>query len=183
MTVNQNIDRNCDYSTIINKYKDLAFNIALKITKNELDSEEIVQDSFVKAFNGMNKFKKESQFSTWFYRIVYNTAVSSIRHKKHSTIEIDEKLTDTLENNQVEYAIKNLDELDRKQLIKEALAKLNAIDYTILSLYYYEDLSLEEISKIVEKGKNYLKVLLQRARLKLYKGLSISLKKELKELR
>ena len=130
----------------------------------------------------MNKFKNESQFSTWFYRIVYNTAISSIRHKKRIAIEIDDNLTDTLENNSIECAIKNLDESDRKQLIKEALAKLNAIDYTILSLYYFDDLSLKEISKIVEKEKSYLKVLLQRARFKLYNALSISLKKELKEL-
>ena len=58
MATNQNIDPISDYSTIINKYKDLAFNIALKITKNEQDSEEVVQDSFVKAFKGLNKFKK-----------------------------------------------------------------------------------------------------------------------------
>jgi RNA polymerase sigma factor (sigma-70 family) len=182
MLANQNSNQNCDYSAIINKYKGLAFNIALKITKNELDSEEIVQDSFVKAFRGLSNFKNQSQFSTWFYRIVYNTAISSIRHKKHIAIEINDKLTSTLENNQVEGAIKNLDEWDRKQLIKEALAKLNAIDYTILSLYYYEDLSLKEISKIVGKDKNYLKVLLQRARVKLYDGLSNSLIRELKEL-
>jgi RNA polymerase sigma factor (sigma-70 family) len=168
---NKNINRNCDYSVIINKYKDLAFNIALKITKNEQDSEEIVQDSFVKVFKGLNNFRNESQFSTWFYRIVYNTAISSIRHKKHAAIEIDDKLIATLENNQIECAIKNLDEYDRKLLIKEALAKLNAIDYTILSLYYFEDLSLKEISKIVEKDKNYL-----------YNGHSISIKRELKEL-
>jgi RNA polymerase sigma factor (sigma-70 family) len=182
MTANQNSNLNCDYSTIINKYKDLAFNIALKITKNEQDSEEIVQDSFVKAFQGLDKFKKESQFSTWLYRIVYNTAISSIRHKKHTSVEIDDNLTASFENNQIECAINNLDEYDRKQLIREALAKLNELDYTILSLFYYEDLSLKEISKIVEIKKNYLKVLLQRARLKLYNGLSISLKKELKEL-
>lgn len=182
MPANQNNNQNCDYLAIINKYKDLAFSIALKITKNEQDSEEIVQDSFVKAFKGLSNFKNESQFSTWFYRIVYNTAISSIRHKKHIVIEIDDKLTATLENNQIEGAIKNLNENDRKQLINEALAKLNAIDYTILSLYYYEDLSLNEISKIVEKEKSYLKVLIQRARVKLYNSLSISIKRELKEL-
>jgi RNA polymerase sigma-70 factor (ECF subfamily) len=182
MATNQNTDLKSDYSKLIDKYKDLAFNIALKITKNEQDSEEVVQDSFVKAFRGLNKFKNESQFSTWFYRIVYNTAISSIRGKKHISVAIDENITDTFENNQIECAINNLEEYDRKQLIKEALAKLSELDYTILSLYYYEDLSLNEISKIVDKRKNYLKVLLQRARLKLYNGLSISLKKELHEL-
>lgn len=182
MITNQNINQNCDYSTIINKYKDLAFNIALKITKNEQDSEEIVQDSFVKAFNGLNNFKNESKFSTWFYRIVYNTAISSIRHKKHITVDIDDNLSGVMEINQIEGDIKNLDSKDRKRLIEEALTKLNELDYTILTLYYYEEMTLTEISKIVEKKKKYLKVLLQRARLKLYKGLSNSLKKELKEL-
>jgi RNA polymerase sigma factor (sigma-70 family) len=182
MTADQHSIKDCDYSTIIDKYKDLAFNIALKITKNEQDSEEIVQDSFVKAFNGLNNFKKESQFSTWFYRIVYNTAISSVRHQKYIAVEIDYKLTNTLGNNQIESAINKLDENDRKVLIKEAMEKLNELDYTLLSLYYYEDLSLKEISKIVEMKKNYIKVLLQRARIKLYNGLSTSLKKELKEL-
>lgn len=182
MSTNQNINQDSDYSAIINKYKDLAFNIALKITKNEQDSEEVVQDSFVKAFRGLNKFKNESQFSTWFYRIVYNTAISSERYKKHPIVEINDNLSDALENSQIERAVNNLDAYDRKRLISEALSKLNELDYTILSLYYYEDLSLKEISKIVEKKKNYLKVLLQRARLKLYNGLSVSLKKELKEL-
>lgn len=182
MSTNQNINQYSDYSAIINKYKDLAFNIALKITKNEQDSEEVVQDSFVNAFRGLNKFKNESQFSTWFYRIVYNTAISSVRYKKHPIVEINENLSVALENSQIEGAVNNLDTNDRKRLISEALSKLNELDYTILSLYYYEDLSLIEISKIVDKKKNYLKVLLQRARLKLYNGLSVSLKKELKEL-
>lgn len=182
MATDQNTNQICDYSAIIDKYKNLAFNIALKITKNEQDSEEIVQDSFVKAFKGLNKFKNESQFSTWFYRIVYNTAISSIRRKKHNIVEIDDNLTDALENSQIERSINNLDAYDRKRLISDALSKLNELDYTIISLYYYEDLSLKEISKIVEKEKNYLKVLLQRARLKLYNGLDVSLIKELKEL-
>ncbi len=182
MTVNQNSNQDWDYSAIINKYKDLAFNIALKITKNEQDSEEIVQDSFVKAFRGLNKFKNESQFSTWFYRIVCNTAISSVRPKKYTVVKIDDNLTDVFENNQIERAVNNLDSYDRKRLLSEALSKLNELDYTVLSLYYYEDLSLKEISKIVDKKINYLKVLLQRARLKLYNELSVSLKKELKEL-
>jgi RNA polymerase sigma factor (sigma-70 family) len=182
MVANQHSNQFCNYSAVIDKYKDLAFNIALRITKNEQDSEEIVQDSFVKAFNGLNNFKNESQFSTWFYRIVYNTAISSIRYKKHFAVEIDGNQTGSLNNIQIEYTVKNLDAQDRKLLISEALAKLNELDYTILTLYYYEEMSLKEISKVVDQKKNYLKVLLQRARLKLYDGLSTSIKKELKEL-
>lgn len=182
MAIDQHTKLKSDYSAIIDKYKDLAFNIALKITKNEQDAEEVVQDSFVKAFRGLKNFKNESRFSTWFYRIVYNTAISSIRCRKQNTVGIDDNLAEEDGSEQIENGIRNLEESDRKMLITESLAKLNELDYTILTLYYYEDLSLNDISKIVAKDKNYLKVLLQRARIKLYNGLSASLKKELKEL-
>lgn len=171
-----------DYKTLIDKHKDLAFNIALKITKNEQDSEEIVQDSFVKAFRGLGNFKKESQFSTWFYKIVYNTAISSIRRKSIDSILINDYMCDSIEGNQIENVLEKLDASDRKLLIRESLAKLNENDYIILSLYYYEELSLKEISKVVGKKSNYLKVLLQRARIKLLNSLSQSIKHELKEL-
>ena len=177
-----NTNQDHDYSTLINKYKDLAYSIALKITKNDLDSEEIVQDSFLKAFNGLKNFKNESQFSTWFYRIVYNTSISSIRRKKYQSVEIDNKMIAQYENTQLENVLMKLDDQDRKHLISEAMSKLSEIDYTVLSLFYYEELSLKNISKIVNKDQNYLKVLIQRARIKLYQSLSSASKLELKGL-
>lgn len=181
MVFSQNNNQESDYIALIDKHKDLAFNIALKITKNEQDSEEIVQDSFVKAFNGLSNFKNESQFSTWFYKIVYNTAISTIRSKRINTVDIDNYVSN-IEINSIENELKRLDESDRKSLINDSLSKLSELDYTILSLYYYEELSLKEISKVIGKDGNYLKVLLQRARLKLFNSLSETLKNELKEL-
>lgn len=178
----ENIDDDFDYASLINKYKDLAYNIALKITRNEQDSEEIVQDSFLKAFKGLDQFKYESQLSTWFYRIVYNTAISSIRKKKLQSVEINNKIIAQYENNQLESVYLKLDDSDRKKLINDAMAKIGELDYTVLSLFYYENLSLREISKIVNKNENYLKVVLQRARIKLYQAFGSASKIELKEL-
>jgi len=182
MVHSQSNNQESEYRALIDKHKDLAFSIALKITKNEQDSEEIVQDSFIKAFKGLSYFKNESQFSTWFYKIVYNTAISAIRREKIDAIEINDYTCDKLECNHIESVLEKLNDSDRKLLIRDTLAKLNEIDYTILSLYYYEELSLKEISKVVGKKSNYLKVLLQRARIKLFNSLSQSLKNELKEL-
>jgi DNA-directed RNA polymerase specialized sigma subunit len=72
--------------------------------------------------------------------------------------------------------------IDRKQLIKEAFAKLNAIDYTILSLYYYEGLSLKEISKIVERKKKLFKSFTSESKVKIIQRTQYFIKKELKEL-
>jgi len=182
MALLQNDNKEIVYKALIDKHKYLAFNIALKIMKNEQDSEEVVQDSFIKVLNGLSKFKNESQFSTWFYKIVYNTAISAIRRKKIQTVEVNDNVGDIFECNQIESVLEKLNESDRKILISDSLSKLNELDYTILSLYYYEELSLKQISKVVGKKSNYLKVLLQRARIKLYNSLSKPLKLELKEL-
>ena len=50
--------------------------------KNEMEAEEVLQDCFLKTYNSLSSFKQESKFSTWFYRIVYNTTLSKVSAKK-----------------------------------------------------------------------------------------------------
>jgi RNA polymerase sigma factor (sigma-70 family) len=170
------------YSKLIEKYKDMAYTIALKITGNEQDSEEIVQDSFVKMFQGLNKFKNESKFSTWFYRIVYNTSISFLRNRRIKTVDIESVFFDKSLIYSLDNTIQNLNQQDRSDLIQTAMNKLGELDYTILTLYYFENKSLKEIARITGENRGYLKVLLQRARIKLYGEFSHSLKTEIKEL-
>jgi len=170
------------YSKIVDKYKDLAFTIALKITGNMQDAEEIVQDAFVKAFQGMDKFKGESRFSTWFYRIVYNTAISKSRLKHNNIQKIEWEHNAKTDFSELNNAIENLDREDRQNLIREAMAKLDQLDYTILTLYYLEGKDFKDIATITGQKRGYLKVLMQRARHKLYNTLDHTVKKELKEL-
>ena len=71
-----------DYSIIVDRYKDKAFSLLKKMLKNEQDAEETLQDCFIKAYNSLSSFKGEAKFSTWFYRIVYNTALTNCHQKK-----------------------------------------------------------------------------------------------------
>ena len=64
------------YALLVNKYQSMAFTLALSITKNREDAEEVAQDAFVKAYNNLNTFKGKSKFSTWLYQIIYRTALS-----------------------------------------------------------------------------------------------------------
>lgn len=70
------------FSYFIEKYKDMAFSIAFRIINNREDAEEIVQDSFLKAFKSLKKFRQDSKFSTWFYRIVVNHSLSKLKREK-----------------------------------------------------------------------------------------------------
>ena len=65
-----------DFALIVDRYKDRAFSLLCGIVKNQMDAEEALQDSFIKAFNALKSFRQEAKFSTWFYKIVYNTGIT-----------------------------------------------------------------------------------------------------------
>ena len=67
------------YAYLIDKYKNMAYTIAIKIVKNTEDAEEVAQDSFLKAFQKLETFKGDSKFSTWLYTIIYRNAISKTK--------------------------------------------------------------------------------------------------------
>ena len=69
------------FRLLVDKYKTMAYHIAIQVVRNNEDAEEIAQDAFLKAYQSIKSFKGESKFSTWFYRIVYNLAISKTRKK------------------------------------------------------------------------------------------------------
>ena len=66
---------------LIDKYKDIAYNLALSIVKNGDDAKDITQDSFLKVLENINRFRSDSKFSTWLYRIVYNQSIGFAKKK------------------------------------------------------------------------------------------------------
>ena len=66
------------FGYVIEKYQTLALNIALPFVKNGEDAEEIVQDAFVKVYRFIRQYNGESRFSSWLYKIVYNTALTKL---------------------------------------------------------------------------------------------------------
>ncbi|MEM9300430.1 MAG: sigma-70 family RNA polymerase sigma factor, partial [Bacteroidota bacterium] len=77
------------YKILIDKYKVYAFTLAMNVLGNREDAEEVAQDSFIKAFKNLKKFNREAKFSTWFYRIVTNTAITRTRKSRIVGEDID----------------------------------------------------------------------------------------------
>jgi RNA polymerase sigma factor (sigma-70 family) len=161
------------YALLVNQYKSYAYTIALKIVRDNEEAEEVAQDAFIKAYQHLGKFHQEAKFSTWLYRIVFNTAISYQRkHKlKKESIEIV-KYAAAAENPE------KAEQEDRKRFIKKAMQKLAAADQTVITLFYLDELNLEEIGQITGTNSNAVKVKLHRARKKLAEELQGILKKE-----
>ena len=77
------------YRELVNRHKDYAFTIAYRILNNREDAEEAAQDAFVRAFNALPNFNRESKFTTWFYRVIINAALTIQQKKKITTENID----------------------------------------------------------------------------------------------
>ncbi|HLO60716.1 MAG TPA: RNA polymerase sigma factor [Bacteroidales bacterium] len=153
-----------EYEVLVNRYKDLAFTIAFRILNNREDAEEAAQDSFIKAFRGLSSFRKDSGFSTWLYRIVYNTAVSKKRLKKQIFQNIDElPLSDLTDAPKYDFDAM----AERGMILEKAMQRLPEEDRVLITLFYVNESSVEEIQQITGMSKSNIKVRLFRSRKKL----------------
>jgi RNA polymerase sigma-70 factor (ECF subfamily) len=170
------------YAALVDKHKDMVFTVALRIVRNREDAEEIAQDVFIKAFQALASFKKESKFSTWLYRIVYNTAISKTRKKNIETTDLNYDLVENYSEDDINENLNRLDNNEQKKIINTVIKKLNPEDYMLVTLYYFEEKSTEEISEIVHLSQSNVKVKLFRIRKKLYEEIQRILKSQHKEI-
>lgn len=160
------------YAQLVDEHKSYAYTIAFKVTQNKMDAEEVAQESFIKAFQYLKGFKKGARFSTWLYRIVFNTAISYKRKNKKvfETIAITHESAEETES--------SLEGNDKKVFIRKALDQLNEADRLSLQLFYLKEFSLEEVAELMGQKINTTKVRIHRARHRLADELTALLKKE-----
>ena len=156
------------FAYFVETYQDMAFTIAHRICGNVQDAEDIVQESFVKVYRNLHAFRGESKFSSWLYRIVYNTAVSFTKVKlwlKDPETEVSavQAISDFDTEKQIEDA-------ERTEMVAHVLNQMPKGDALLLTLYYMEDNPVKEIAKITGLNDSNVKVKLFRAR-KLFKEL------------
>ncbi len=169
------------FSYLVDKYKQRAYTLALRIVRNEQDAEEVSQDAFLKAFRALKKFKRQSSFSTWMYRIVYNTALSRIRKRRTYTMSLDtEHLEISVDSTTQVY--RTLLNEDRKKFLNIAIGKLSEEESTLIDLYYNHEKPMDEIGIIMNLSHVNVRVKLFRARKKLHIYLDKVLKTELKDI-
>jgi RNA polymerase sigma-70 factor (ECF subfamily) len=169
------------YRALIDTYKDLAFTLANNIVVNREDAEEIVQDAFVKAFVSLKSFKGNARFSTWFYRIVVNTSLNKKKQKKFDKVVVDPHIEEEIADAGV-FPVNRFTNKEQTRFIKAALVTLVEAERVCLTMYYLNELSVEEISGLTGFSTSNIKVLLHRGRKHMYDQLRLILKDELHHL-
>jgi RNA polymerase sigma factor (sigma-70 family) len=160
----QRIQAAC-FACLLDKYSRPVHSLILKVVRNREDAEELAQDVFMKVFKHLSSFKGECSFSTWIYRIAYNTAISETRKKRHEFLAIEESVINNVSEQEVAEA---LDSSDQIQMLDAALAQLPPDERAIILLFYMKEKTIDEVATITGLTASNIKVKLHRIRKKLF---------------
>lgn len=145
------------YEEIVNTYANKLFKVCYLMLKDEKEAEDVVQETFIKVFKNIASFRGESSIYTWIYRIALNISRDVIRKRQEVLSFEDEWIGEEDVEEKVEESI------DR-EVLRRSLKSLNPIYRECLILFYFEDLSIREISQILDESEGTIKSKLSRGR-------------------
>lgn len=166
------------FSDIVSLYQHKLYQICYRMLSNRQEAEDIAQEAFVRAFTNLHTFDQKRKFSTWLYRIATNLCIDRIRKKKpdyyldaevsgtdglnmYSNIAIDEKLPE-----------EKVEQMELQDRIQYEISRLPDKYRSVIVLKYIEELSLKEISDILEMPLGTVKTRIHRGREALRKQLN-----------
>lgn len=156
------------FACLLDKYSRPVYSIILKIIRNREDAEELTQDVFMKVFKHLPSFKGECSFSTWIYRIAYNTAISETRKKKHEFLAIEDTVINNVTEQEITAMMEETDSYEQTEKLDAALAQLAPDERAIILLFYMREKTADEVAAITGLTVSNVKVKLHRIRKKLY---------------
>lgn len=155
------------YEHFLRAYSEQVFRLIVRVVDNREDAEELTQDVFLKAFEKLPSFRRESSFATWVYAIAYRAALSQARKRTYDEHMMDEHELATLSDTLVDEALDDTTK-HRLRLLRKAIPRLAPEEQLLVSLFYREEKSLQEMASITGLKEGNLKVKLHRIRKKLY---------------
>ncbi len=154
-------DRNAQMQ-LYRKYCDGMFSVAMRFLRNEDDAEDVLQESFIKAFQRIDQYKGEVTFGAWLKRIVVNGCIDFLKSQKQRLVTLDETYMHISEEDQWE--VKEDIDLDE---VKEAIAALPAKYSYVVQLYLVEGYDHSEIAEILTISETASRTRLLRGKAKL----------------
>ena len=168
-----------EFAHLVEAYSPMIYRLGLKMLNNPQDAEDILQETFIKAYRHIGNFDGRSSVSTWLYRIATNEALMSIRRKRPETISYDVPSVYDTEPQEplqiVDWCCLPEDEFltsEGRARLDEAANRLPASLRVVFILRDIEGLSTRETAEVLEISEMAVKTRLSRARLRLREDLS-----------
>ncbi len=138
------------FRALVERHGRTLFRLAHRMTGNEQDAEDVVQETFLRAYRQIAGFDERSSFGTWLYRIAANCSLDSIRaRKRRSVADGDEEIVATLPSGSPGPEREALS-TELRGRVNQAMQELSAAERTAFVLRHFEGMSIEEVSRVLE---------------------------------
>jgi RNA polymerase sigma-70 factor (ECF subfamily) len=157
------------FGELVSRYESKVYSLALKMLRNPEDAEDVLQDTFLRAYRGIKSFKGNSTFSTWVYRITANSALMRLRKRQLPTVSIDDADEREAPINIADWAPGPVEQMlnqETQAAMTEAIEALPPEFRQVFVLRDIEELSNAEVAEILDLSVAAVKSRLHRARLK-----------------
>jgi RNA polymerase sigma-70 factor (ECF subfamily) len=159
------------YSILVERYQVMVFKTCMGFLHNKEDAEDLTQDIFVLVYQSLSKFKGESQFPTWLYKITVNSSLNKLRKTPLQSL-----FNHSIKNTAIHIPFNETPEdllinEEQRLLVQRALDSLPENQRTAIVLSKYDDLSQKEIAEIMNLSEGAVESLIQRAKANLRKKL------------
>jgi RNA polymerase sigma-70 factor (ECF subfamily) len=157
------------FGELIGRYETKVYSLAMKMLRNPEDAEDVLQETFLRAYRGLKSFRGNSTFSTWIYRITANSALMKLRKKQLPTVSIEDADEREVPLNIADWApgpVEQLLTLETQQAMSEAIESLPAEFRQVFVLRDLEGHSNADVAEILDLSVAAVKSRLHRARLK-----------------
>ena len=168
-----------EYARLVETYYEMIYNLAFRMLNDPQDAEDILQETFLKAYRHLKSFDGRSSLSTWLYRIATNEALMFLRRRRMETVSIDEsKETDTGEQEPlqiIDWCCLPEEELvsaEAQAYLDEAVTRLSPNLRVVFVLRDIQGLSTHEVGEVLNLTETAVKTRLSRARLQLREDLT-----------
>ncbi len=159
------------FDLLVCRYHPRLLRFALRMLKDPLDAEDVVQATFVRAYRGLQRYRPGAFFSSWIYRIALNECRRKLRGRPPLSQPLDAGagIPDPAESRDPQ---RSLVVGDRNRLVRDAVSSLPDNYREVMVLFYFEDMSVEETARALDLSVSAVKVRLHRGRAKLCAALA-----------
>lgn len=147
------------FRMLMTRHRDHAFAIALRITRSPQDAEDVVQQAFVRAWHALGQFRAESSFGTWLHRIVARRALD-----RASKMKVQREREDDLDSVTFAFTANGQRDVLLIRRLEKLMRRLTAPQRAVVTLFYWEETSVEDIARALGMPQNTVKTHLSRAR-------------------
>lgn len=159
---------------LVEKYKRMVYRLAMQITKNHADADDVMQETFIKVYRSIRTFRKDAAFETWLYRIAVNEALNFVKRRERQRESTLETASESEYEAMTRYRAQidhdphvHAEKAELRHHVTEAVNNLSLKHRTVVILHEFEGLTHAEIASILHCSEGTVRSRLHYARKKL----------------